>query len=154
MKSGNTIVKRTFRISALAMAVGLVLAPVAIARASDRQGPPEHLLQAAHAAIAKSRGLAVELAALAAGRPGETGVPDHAQGKPEHATGLARAQEAIEAAAGRGNGNGHAFGRGHAAEVHAQLLAGGSPSDLPSHGARVRAMVAAFNSLKADQFGP
>lgn len=141
---------RTSRIAALGMTAALVLAPVVIARASDDQGLPDRVLQAAHEAVAVSRGLAVELAVVAAGGPGETGVPAHAQGKPGHATGLARAREAIGLAAGRGNGNGHAFGRGHAAEVHAQLLAGGSPSDLPSHGEKVRRLVAAFNSLKAD----
>lgn len=137
----------------LAVAASVVLAPVAIARASDSQGPPEHVLKAAHEAVAMSRVLAVELALVAAG-PHQTGVPDHAQGKPDHATGLARAQEAIAAAAARGNGNGHGFGRGHAAEVHAQLLAGGSPSALPSHGEKVRALVAAFNSLKLDHSTP
>jgi len=130
------------------MAAALILAPVSIASGSDGHGPPESVLQAAHEGVSVARGLAVELAA-AADHPGLTGVPDHAQGNPGHATGLARAREAIAAAAGRGNGNGHAFGRGHAAEVHAQLLAGGSPSDLPSHGAKVKALVAAFNSLKA-----
>lgn len=147
---GNTKVKRTSRILLLGMTIALVLGPVAMVHAANRQGPPADVLQAAHAAINISRGLAVDFGALAAG-PGETGVPDHAQGKPGHATGLARAQEAIEKAATRGNGKGHAFGRGHAAEVHAQLLAGGSPSELASHGAKVRALVAAFNSLKADQ---
>ena len=147
---GNTILNRTSRIAALGMTVALVLAPVVIAQASDRRGPPDHVLRAAHEAVTISRVLALELAALVADGPGETGVPEHARGKPGHATGLARAREAIGLAAGRDNGNGHAFGRGHAAEVHAQLLAGGSPSDLPSHGAKVRALVAAFNSLKAD----
>jgi hypothetical protein len=132
------------------MTVALLLALAVVAQASDRRGTPDHVLQAAHEAVTISRGLAVEFAALAADGPNETGVPEHAQGNPDHATGLARAREAIGLAAGQSNGNGHAFGRGHAAEVHAQLLAGGSPSDLPSHGEKVRALVAAFNSLKAD----
>ncbi|MEX2624066.1 MAG: hypothetical protein WD651_10085 [Acidimicrobiia bacterium] len=144
---------KTSRIATLGLTAVLVLAPVVIVQASDHGGAPDHVLQAAREAVNISRGLALEFAALAASGSGGTGVSEHAQGKPGHATGLARAREAIWLADGRGNGNGHAFGRGHATEVHAQLLAGGSPSALPNHGAKVRALVAAFNSLKADS-GP
>jgi len=65
--------------------------------------------------------------------------------------GLERAQAAIDAALARGNGNGNGFGRGHSAEVHAILLAGGSPSELAgSHGQAVREMVHAYNALRKE----
>ncbi|MDH3306874.1 MAG: hypothetical protein OEO77_05090 [Acidimicrobiia bacterium] len=76
----------------------------------------------------------------------------------EKATGLERAAQAIEAASERkalkdtgksNNGNGRALGKGRSAEVHAILLAGGSPSDLPSHGASVSELARAFKELKA-----
>jgi hypothetical protein len=66
----------------------------------------------------------------------------------DKATGLERAREAIAAAMERGNGNGHAWGRGHSAAVHEIKANGGSPSDLPSHGQAVREMVRAYNELR------
>ena len=64
------------------------------------------------------------------------------------ATGLERAAQAIAAALARGNGNGHAWGRGHAEAVHEIKANGGSPSDLASHGEAVRGMVRAYNELR------
>jgi hypothetical protein len=66
----------------------------------------------------------------------------------ERATGLARAAEAIAAALERGNGQGHAWGRGNSAAVHEIKANGGSPSDLASHGQAVREMVQAYNALR------
>ena len=62
---------------------------------------------------------------------------------------LARAAEKSNGKAG-GNGNGNAFGKGRAAEVHAILLAGGSPSDLPSHGQAVSALAKAYKGAKGE----
>lgn len=66
--------------------------------------------------------------------------------------GLEQASEALDRAAERSNGkaggNGNAFGKGRAAEVHAILLAGGSPSDLPSHGEAVSALARAYGEAK------
>jgi hypothetical protein len=72
-------------------------------------------------------------------------------GQENRAQGLERAQAAIAAALARGTGNGNGFGRGHAAEVHAILLAGGSPSELAGeHGEAVRMMVHAYNALRRE----
>ncbi len=66
--------------------------------------------------------------------------------------GRERAAAVINRNLQRGNGKGNAFGRGHAADVLATLLAGGSPSELAGeHGAAVRAMVHAYNELKRQQ---
>jgi len=66
----------------------------------------------------------------------------------EKATGLERAAEAIAAARDRGNGNGHAWGRGNAQAVHDIKANGGSPSDRPNHGQAVSEMVQAYNALR------
>ncbi len=71
--------------------------------------------------------------------------------KADKLTGRERAAASIAAALERGNGNGNGFGRGHSAEVLGLLLAGESPAALESgenHGARVSAMVKAYNELK------
>jgi hypothetical protein len=68
-------------------------------------------------------------------------------------TGRDRAAAAIAAATERGNGNGHAFGRGNAAYVHEILANGGIPGQMKTtnHGETVKDLVHAFNELrKAD----
>ena len=65
----------------------------------------------------------------------------------DKATGLERAGQAIAAALERGNGQGHAWGRGNSAAVH-EMKANGSPSELASHGQAVREMVQAYNALR------
>lgn len=67
--------------------------------------------------------------------------------------GRERAKAAIDKALARGNGNGNAFGRGRAAEVHAILLAGGSPSELANHGQAVKELVHAYNALRKELRG-
>ncbi len=75
--------------------------------------------------------------------------------KKDKLRGLERAAAAINTALERGNGRGNAFGRGHAADVHAILLAGGSPSEIAGeHGAAVSAMVRAYNQLKRAERQP
>lgn len=140
-------------VTALFAITALSLGPSVMAGAAEGQGPPDHVLERVYQSAAAAREKAAMFATLAVGRDGETGIPDHAQGEPGHATGLLRAQEAIEAAAARSGGRGNAFGRGHAAEVHAQLLGGGSPAELSSHADQVHALVVAFNGLKADRPG-
>ena len=68
--------------------------------------------------------------------------------KDDKLTGRERALASINQGLARGNGNGNAFGRGHSAEVLQALIDGRSPSELADHGARVSAMVKAFNALK------
>jgi hypothetical protein len=68
--------------------------------------------------------------------------------------GRARAAAAIASALAREDGNGNAFGRGHAREVIQLLLADKTPEALEtdeSHGAAVSAMVRAYNELKAKE---
>ena len=45
---------------------------------------------------------------------------------------------------------GNGFGRGRAAEVHAILAAGGSPSELGSHGEKVTELVRAYQAVKGE----
>lgn len=125
--------------SVLAMSV---LAPVAGAT------PPDHVLVRAREAVAigqeKAMGMALEA-------PGQE---NRAKGLERAAVALAAAAErAAERAEGATPGNGNAFGKGHAAEVHAILLAGGSPSDLPSHGEAVSGLAKAFGKVKGDHPG-
>lgn len=69
---------------------------------------------------------------------------------PDKLTGRERAAEVIAAAIARGNGNGNAFGRGHALWVHEMLAAGDIPGQIKEegHGHAVREMVHAFNELR------
>lgn len=119
--------------------------------------PSEDTLQRAFAAVeigkAKAKGFAAEAA-----------------GEENHTRGLDRAAEAIAAAAERKatrdgaavttENPGRGLGRGHSAEVHAILaevhailLDGGSPSDLPPHGETVRELAHAYDTVKADHPG-
>lgn len=104
------------------------------------------------------------LAAVAIGQEKAQGMAAEAPGQVNHARGLERAAEAIaaaierkaardEAAGVRGEQPGRGLGRGHSAEVHAILLAGGSPSDLPPHGEAVRELAHAFHEVKSDHPG-
>ena len=65
----------------------------------------------------------------------------------------AERKAARDAAKAEGDEPGRGLGRGRAAEVHAILLAGGSPSELPSHGERVSGLARAFDKVKADYTG-
>jgi hypothetical protein len=98
--------------------------------------------------------------AVAATRNPDTGLPDHAQGAPGHATGLERAQEMVAKAADKIKGyekdkpdNGYAYGYGRAAQVHTALADGISPSTLESHGHKVSAMVKAVESFSNEKPG-
>jgi hypothetical protein len=140
------------------VAVGVLITSAAVAGAAP--GPPAAVLEHAKAAVGQGQERAAEMLALAATRHPETGVPDHAHGKPGHATGLERAQEAVARAADKVRGfekehpgEGHAYGRGHAAEVHEALAAGILPSTLESHGERVSAMVKTVQSLADEKPG-
>ncbi len=71
------------------------------------------------------------------------------------ARGLERAAAALDAAAerkanreGKDAPQGRARGRGHSAAVHAYLLEGRSPSELPSHGRQVSTLARAFEKFK------
>lgn len=131
---------RVSRIAALAavLAATTVLGPIASAQ------PSEDVLDQARAAVQ-------------IGQEKARGMSHDAPGQENRAQGLERAAEAIAAAADRAAergaisnpGQGNALGRGRSAMVHAALLAGGSPSDLPSHGASVSAIAHAFAQMKA-----
>lgn len=123
-------------------------APAAIAK------PSEDKLERARSAVAigqeNAKGLANEHAA-------------DAPGQEHRAQGLERAQAAIleaavrkaarDAAKGDGDKPGRGLGRGHADEVHAMLLAGGSPSEMPPHGESVRSLADAYKKVKANHPG-
>jgi hypothetical protein len=146
------------RVLTVGVAAGVLVASAAVAGAASE--PPDAVLEHAQAAVGQGQERAADMLALAATRHPETGVPDHAQGKPGHATGLERAQEAVAKAADRVRGyekdhpgEGHAYGRGHAAEVHEALAAGILPSALESHGERVSAMVKTVQSIADEKPG-
>ena len=140
----NRITSWPRRVAALALAGAVVMALIAPAALAT---PPDHVLDRAREAVAEGRQAVEQI--------------EEGPSTEEKATGLDRAAEAIEAAAARKAdreatefpGNGRALGRGHSAEVHAILAAGGSPSELPSHGETVSGMAKAFDKLKADHPG-
>ena len=68
-------------------------------------------------------------------------------------TAAAERKAARDTAKAEGDKPGRGLGRGHAAEVHAYLLAGYSPSELPPHGEAVSGLVHAFDKVKADHPG-
>ncbi len=129
-----------------------LLAPAALAT------PGEDTLQRAREAVEIGREKAKGMADEAPGQENRARGLDKSR-----ARGLDRAAEAIAAAAERKAARdeakaeddkpGRGLGRGHAAEVHAILLAGGSPSELPPHGETVRELAHAFEKVKADHPG-
>ena len=152
--------KTSHRVVAVGLSMALVVGPGLVATADDHTGPPQHVLEKALDGVERGQARALEMLALAATRNPDTGMPDHAQGNPGHATGLERAQESVAKAAEKVKGyekdksnNGNAYGRGHAAEVHAALAAGISPSELESHGQKVSAMVKAVESFTEEKPG-
>ena len=152
--------KTSHRVAVAGLSMALVLGPGLTATADDHTGPPQHVLEKALDGVERGQARALEMLALAATRNPDTGMPDHAQGNPGHATGLERAQESVAKAAEKVKGyekdksnNGNAYGRGHAAEVHAALAAGISPSELEPHGQKVSAMVKAVKSFTDEKPG-
>jgi hypothetical protein len=121
------------------------------------------LVVPAASAVPSEDTLATARAAVTIGQEKAKGHSAEAPGQQNRARGLERAEAAIAAAAERkaardatgaeGEKPGRGLGRGHAAEVHAILLAGGSPSKLPSHGERVSGLAQAFDKVKADHPG-
>lgn len=150
--------KTSHRVATVGLVMALVLVPGLTAIADDT-GPPQHVLDKATEGVATGQARALEMLAVAATRNPDTGMPDHAQGNPDHATGLERAQETVARAADKPLGyekektNGNAFGRGHAAEVHAALAAGISPSTLDPHGQKAVPMVKALESFTDEKPG-
>lgn len=125
------------RVAAAGLSAALIFGPAVAASADGDAGPPQHVLGKARESVGVGQERAVAMLAVAAARNPETGVPEHAQGDPDHATGLARAQEMVALAAAKLKGNetdkdnnGNAYGHGRAAEVHAALAGGLSPSSI------------------------
>ena len=124
-----------------------LIVPAAIAK------PPADKLERARSAVTTGQEKAKGFAKGHAEAPGQE----------DQARGLERAQKAIAAAADRKAARdtakaevdkpGLGLGRGHAAEVHAYLLGGYSPSELPPHGETVSGMAHAFDKVKADHPG-
>jgi len=141
----------------------LVVGAAPIAAADEHVTGIDRAFEAASNAQAKAKERAAE--AHEAG-PGSGDTPD-ADAVSEVPPGLQRANEAVSDAVdrkkgkdqdedqgnngnhnGHENGDSHGWGGGHSAKVHAALLAGGSPSELESHGQSVRAMVHAYNEMR------
>ena len=152
--------KTSHRVAAAGLSMALIIGPGLAATADDHTGPPQHVLDKALDGVERGQARALEMLALAATRNPDTGMPDHAQGNPGHATGLERAQDSVAKAAERVKGydkeksnNGNAYGRGHAADVHTALAAGISPSELDPHGEKVSAMVKTMKSFVDEKPG-
>lgn len=114
--------RKSRRMAASVLALSLLLVPSAVlAQSSD-----ESVATARQAAV-RSAQIANETALAARSGDGKK-------------SGLEKAAQAVQAAAERGNGNGRALGRGHAAKVLAALAAGESPAGLGAeHGKAVSA---------------
>jgi Tfp pilus assembly protein FimT len=120
----------------IVIAVVAVLVPVAIPAFAQ----PDHAT-----GLERAREVAAEGIEVARGL---------AQGpNADRATGLERAAQAIAAAMERGNGRGHAWGRGNSAAVHDIKANGGSPAAAGNHGQAVREMVQAYNALRKEAAG-
>ncbi len=156
--------KRTpHRAAAVGLSFVILMGPALSAPADDDTGPPAHVLAKANEGLGLGRARALEMQAVASTRDHETGVPADALGEPGHVTGLERAQQSISDAVEKIKGwqkdhpgNGNAYGRGHARDVHAALrgeLEVLSPSELPSHGQEVRAMVKALEKFTEEKPG-
>lgn len=115
--------------------VALALAALMVVTALPAMAQPDHAT-----GLERAREVAAQGVETAAGLTN----PQNA----DRATGLERAAEAIAAARDRGNGNGHAWGRGNAQAVQDIKANGGSPSDRPNHGQAVREMVQTYNALR------
>ena len=152
--------KTSHRVAAIGLSFALVIGPGLAAVADDDTGPPQNVLDKALDAVTHGQARALEMLALAATRNPDTGMPDHAQGNPGHATGLARAQDMVEAAALKLKGyekdktnNGNAYGRGHADLVHNALSHGVSPSTLAPGGEKAQNMVKALEKFTDEKPG-
>ena len=152
--------KTSHRVAAVGLSFALVVGPGLAAVADDDTGPPQHVLDKALDGVADGQARALEMLALAATRNPDTGMPDHAQGNPGHATGLERAQESVSKAADKIKGyekdkssNGNAYGLGHAADVHAALAAGLSPSTLAPGQLKAQNMLKALEKFTDEKPG-
>ncbi len=144
------------RFIVLALTLLLVVALAPFAAADGHATGLDRALEAAASAQAQAKVRIAEVHEDSP-NPGDTSDDEAAQVPP----GLQRANEAVANAVerkkdkddngnhnGQDNGNGHGWGRGHSAEVHAVLLAGGSPSELEPHGQSVSEMVHAYNEMR------
>ena len=127
----------------LAVAVFVTLFPAAaVADEHEKLTGLERAAEATVQGLAKSQGRAAEA-------PGQENRAQGLEKQGDKLTGRERAAAAITAALARGNGNGNAFGRGHAADVLG-ILQGELPGELNerNHGQAVREMVHAYNELR------
>ena len=151
--------KTSHKVAAAGLSVALIMGPGLAATADDHTGPPQHVLDKALDGVERGGERALDMLELAASRNPETGMPNHAQGNPGHATGLERAQEMVaKAAVERGYekdfpGKGNAYGRGHAADVHQALAAGISPSTLAPKDDKAQNMVKAIEKFTDEKPG-
>ncbi len=124
--------------------VGLLVGMLAtVAVAEEKATGLERAAQATLQGLENSQGKAADA-------PGQVNRARGLNKQGDKLTGRERAREVIAAAMDRGNGNGNAFGRGHALDVHSILAAGEIPGQMneANHGQAVREMVHSFNELR------
>ena len=128
--------KTSHKVAAAGLSVALIMGPGLAATADDHTGPPQHVLDKALESVEVGQARALEMIEAARESNPDTGMTN-GNGNPDHATGLDRAYERVQKAADklRGydkdkNNNGNAYGHGRAAEVHAALAVGLSPSSI------------------------
>ncbi len=132
---------------AISIATALFVSSLALTVSAD-----EHATGLDRAAEATIQGLE-KSQDLAAEAPGQDNRAQGLNNQGEKLTGRERAAQAIAVALGRANGNGNAFGRGHAFDIHQILVEGAIPEELiqANHGQQVRDMVHTFNELRRSQ---
>ena len=116
--------------------VALMAASSAGAAADEKATGLERAAQATMQGLEKSQGKAGEA-------PGQANRAKGHDKQNEKTTGRDRAAQAIDAAIARGNGEGKAWGRGHAPAVLADL-------EIENHGEKAREMVHAYNALRKE----
>ncbi len=152
--------KTALTVAAAGLSIALVVGPAPAATADSQTGPAQHVLDKAIEGLVRGSSKALAMLEAAETRNPDTGIPIHALGNPDHATGLARAQKRVEAAALKlkgyeknDSGKGNAYGRGHAELVHAALSHELSPSTLAPSGVKALRMVKAVEAFTVEKPG-
>ena len=140
------LITKILIVTAAAAAVATLMTTSASgAAAEERATGLERAAQATMHGLENARGKSSEApgqANRAKGRANQGNKQNDKHG--DKVTGRDRARQAIETAMARGNGKGHAWGRGHALDVLSDL-------NVDNHGQKVRDLVHAYNALRKAQ---